>query len=89
MHKRPWPGCSQPEMALRCRRSGPACPRPCRPGAAQVSASEGDAIKVYNTQTGELQQRLLSKKYGASNIVYTHDPNSVLYSSNKVCCPGS
>lgn len=30
---------------------------------------------------------LLSKKYGVSNVCFTHDPHSVIYSSNKAC-PG-
>jgi COMPASS component SWD2 len=52
-----------------------------------VSAADDDAIKVYNTQTGHVQKTLLSKKYGVANIAFTHDPNSVIYSSNKVRRP--
>lgn len=49
-----------------------------------VTATDDDAIRIYNTQRGELQSRLLSKKYGVANISFTHDPNSVIYSSTKV-----
>ncbi|GAB4813270.1 hypothetical protein N2152v2_000316 [Parachlorella kessleri] len=48
-----------------------------------VTASDDDVIEVYNTQTATVTQRLLSKKYGVANCVFTHDPNSVIYSSNK------
>ena len=49
-----------------------------------VTANDNDEIKVYNTQTAQVQKTLLSKKYGVANIAFTHDPNSVIYSSNKV-----
>lgn len=54
-----------------------------------VTAGDDDAINVYNTQTAQVQKTLLSKKYGVANISFTHDPNSVIYSSNKVRSPGS
>lgn len=49
-----------------------------------VSASDDDAIKVYNTQTAQVEKVLLSKKYGVANIAFTHHPDSVIYSSTKV-----
>lgn len=48
-----------------------------------VSASDDDAIKVYNTQTAQVEKVLLSKKYGVANIAFTHHPDSVIYSSTK------
>lgn len=48
-----------------------------------VTAGDDDAIHVYNTERATEQKMLLSGKYGAANISFTHDPNSVLYSSNK------
>lgn len=49
-----------------------------------LAASDDDAISIVNTQTAEVKQRLLSKKYGVANCCFTHDPSSVIYSSNKV-----
>lgn len=49
-----------------------------------VTASDDDSIRVYNTQSGTQDRLLLSKKYGCANITYTHDPFSVITSSNKV-----
>jgi WD40 repeat protein len=49
-----------------------------------VTASDDDAIRVYDTCRGVEQRVLFSKKYGVANICFSHDPNSVLYSSTKV-----
>ncbi|PSC71591.1 CBL-interacting kinase 32 [Micractinium conductrix] len=48
-----------------------------------VTASDDDAIRLYDTQTGAESKTLLSKKYGCANISFTHDPFSVIASSNK------
>lgn len=49
-----------------------------------VTGGDDDAIRLYNTETGTAQQALLSKKYGVKSVCFTHDPGSVIYSSNKV-----
>lgn len=49
-----------------------------------VSASNDDIITVYDTKRAEVPRELLSGKYGVANICFTHDPNSVIYSSTKV-----
>jgi len=51
-----------------------------------VSASNDDVIRVYDTYRGKELNTLQSKKYGVANICYTHDPQSVVYSSTKVRC---
>lgn len=48
-----------------------------------VSASNDDLIKIYDTSRGKELGTLRSKKYGAANVCYTHDPQSVVYSSTK------
>ena len=48
-----------------------------------VSASNDDNIRIYDTNRGKELNTLQSKKYGAANICYTHDPHSVVYSSTK------
>lgn len=50
-----------------------------------VSASNDDIIRVYDSYRGQELNTLQSKKYGVANICYTHDPQSVVYSSTKVC----
>lgn len=49
-----------------------------------VTGGDDDAIRLYNTESGTAQQALLSKKYGVKSVCFTHDPSSVIYSSNKV-----
>jgi COMPASS component SWD2 len=49
-----------------------------------VTASNDDGIRVYDTYKGAELNTLQSKKYGVANICYTHDPQSVVYSSTKV-----
>ncbi|KAK2079307.1 hypothetical protein QBZ16_002998 [Prototheca wickerhamii] len=48
-----------------------------------VTGGDDDAIRLYNTESGTAQQALLSKKYGVKSVCFTHDPSSVIYSSNK------
>lgn len=48
-----------------------------------VSASNDDIIRIYDTYRGQEINALQSKKYGVANICYTHDPQSVIYSSTK------
>ncbi len=48
-----------------------------------VSASNDDIIRIYDTNRGMELNSLQSKKYGVGNICYTHDPQSVVYSSTK------
>lgn len=49
-----------------------------------VTGGDDDAIRLYDTETGTALQALLSKKYGVKSVCFTHDPSSVIYSSNKV-----
>ena len=49
-----------------------------------VTASDDDAIRLYNTQNGSEIKQLFSKKHGVCNICYTHAPQAVVYASNKV-----
>ena len=49
-----------------------------------VTASNNDIIRVYDTYRGKELNALQSKKYGVANIGYSHDPQSVIYSSTKV-----
>ncbi|KAK9813206.1 hypothetical protein WJX72_010567 [[Myrmecia] bisecta] len=48
-----------------------------------VTAGDDDSIHVYNTSTGQAQRNLFSKKYGVSNICFTHHPQAVIHASNK------
>ncbi|KAL6770014.1 hypothetical protein ACKKBG_A33260 [Auxenochlorella protothecoides x Auxenochlorella symbiontica] len=48
-----------------------------------VTGGDDDAIRLYDTETGTALQALLSKKYGVKSVCFTHDPSSVIYSSNK------
>jgi WD40 repeat protein len=50
-----------------------------------VTASNDDAIRVYDTQHGtDHRGDVYSRKYGVANICFAHDPHSVIYSSTKV-----
>ena len=49
-----------------------------------VTASNDDAIRVYDTYNGLESKTVYSKKYGVANICFAHDPHSVIYSSTKV-----
>lgn len=49
-----------------------------------VTASNNDEINLYDTNAGEHQRTFYSKKYGVANVSFTHDPNSIIYSSTKV-----
>lgn len=49
-----------------------------------VSASNNDEINVYDTYHGERQATFFSKKYGVANVSFTHNPNSIIYSSTKL-----
>lgn len=54
-----------------------------------VTGGADDAIRLYDTEAGTLRKTLSSKKYGVGNVCFTHDPQSVIYSSTKVSvlCP--
>lgn len=57
-----------------------------------VTATDDDGIRLYDTARGtethmptaQAGEPVWSRKYGVANICFTHDPYSVLYSSNKV-----
>jgi COMPASS component SWD2 len=53
-----------------------------------VTASDGDTIKVYDTQKGEEAHVYHSRKYGVANVAFTHDPLAVIYSSTHVSSRG-
>lgn len=50
-----------------------------------VTAADDDSIRIVDTAAATpARPPLYSKKYGVANIAFTHDPASVVYSSNKV-----
>lgn len=48
-----------------------------------VTVGDDDVINVYNTQTGTHQKKIVSKKYGARNVCWTHHPAAILHASNR------
>ena len=48
---------------------------------ALVTTGDDDAIHLYNTNTGVKTKTLYSKKYGCSNVCFTHSAAAVIYSS--------
>ena len=49
-----------------------------------VTAGDDDALRVYSTQSGVELNQIWSKRHGICHITYTHDPQGVVYASNKV-----
>eukprot|EP00891_Asterochloris_glomerata_P004223 jgi/Astpho2/4223/Aster-05184 len=48
-----------------------------------VTAGDDDALRVYSTQSGVELNQIWSKRHGICHITYTHDPQGVVYASNK------
>eukprot|EP00201_Polytomella_parva_P019404 CAMPEP_0175040554 /NCGR_PEP_ID=MMETSP0052_2-20121109/1338_1 /TAXON_ID=51329 ORGANISM="Polytomella parva, Strain SAG 63-3" /NCGR_SAMPLE_ID=MMETSP0052_2 /ASSEMBLY_ACC=CAM_ASM_000194 /LENGTH=233 /DNA_ID=CAMNT_0016302799 /DNA_START=109 /DNA_END=807 /DNA_ORIENTATION=- len=48
-----------------------------------VTASDDDAIRLYNVSTGVLLDTFYSRKYGVQNITFTHSPDCVIMSSKE------
>jgi COMPASS component SWD2 len=48
---------------------------------ALVTTGDDDAIHLYNTNTGTKTKTLYSKKYGCTNVCFTHSAAAVIYSS--------
>lgn len=46
-----------------------------------VTASDDESIRVYDTANASLVKTIHSRKYGVDQIVFTHHPSAVLYSS--------
>lgn len=53
-------------------------------GEHMISSSNDDSIVIYCCQEGRSKRTLYSKKYGCDLLCYTHAPNTIIYSSNKV-----
>ena len=49
-----------------------------------MTAGDDDALRVYSTQSGVELNQIWSKRHGICHITYTHDPQGVVYASNKV-----
>lgn len=49
-----------------------------------IASSNDDSISVYCCVEGRPKRTLYSKKYGCDLLQYTHAPNAIIYSSNKV-----
>ncbi|CAI7752008.1 unnamed protein product [Closterium sp. NIES-53] len=46
-----------------------------------VTASDDESIRVYDTSNATLVKTIHSRKYGVDQVVFTHHPSAVLYSS--------
>ena len=53
-----------------------------------VTAADDDSIKLYGLETGTPYKLLHSKKYGISQVNFTHHPSAIIFASNKVS-PGA
>lgn len=54
-------------------------------GRNLICGNDDDSIVIYDcANEGIVKDTLFSKKYGVSNICYTHEDDKVLYSSNKI-----
>lgn len=53
-------------------------------GEHMIASSKDDSIVIYCCQEGRPKRTLYSKKYGCDLLQYTHAPNTIIYSSNKV-----
>merc|ERR1711907_614080 len=47
-----------------------------------VTSANDQLISLYNCVDGSLEKQLPAKKYGASQIRFTHDSKSVIHASN-------
>lgn len=52
-----------------------------------VTASDDDSVHLFNTASGSWEKPLMSRKYGAHNVIFTHAPTAVVYATNKVRGP--
>jgi len=50
-------------------------------GELMVSSSDDESVHVYNTNSGEMQKVVLSKKYGVDQIRFTHAKDAVICAS--------
>jgi COMPASS component SWD2 len=48
------------------------------------TSSDDESIRLYSLSSGKLHNTIYSKKYGCSNIRFTHRSNNILYCSTKV-----
>lgn len=48
-----------------------------------VSASEDESIGIYSCSSGKLNNTIYSKKYGCSNVKFTHKATNIIYTSTK------
>lgn len=53
-------------------------------GETMISSSSDDSIVLYCCMEGKPKRTLYSKKYGCDLLQYTHAPNAIIYSSNKI-----
>ncbi|XP_064399132.1 WD repeat-containing protein 82-like [Halichondria panicea] len=53
-------------------------------GDSMITSSNDDSIVIYCCLEGRPKRTLYSKKYGCDLLQYTHAPNTIIYSSNKV-----
>ncbi|KAK3699917.1 hypothetical protein QZH41_016575 [Actinostola sp. cb2023] len=53
-------------------------------GESLITSSNDDSIVIYDTVDGKPKKTIYSKKYGVSNIQFTHAPNTVIHTSTKV-----
>lgn len=53
-------------------------------GETLISSSDDDSVVIYDCLEGKPKRTLNSKKYGVSNIRYTHTTTTVIHTSTKV-----
>lgn len=53
-------------------------------GENMIASSNDDSIVVYCCLEGRPKRTVYSKKYGCDLVQYTHAPNAIIYTSNKV-----
>eukprot|EP00211_Chloroparvula_japonica_P009874 CAMPEP_0119139538 /NCGR_PEP_ID=MMETSP1310-20130426/27680_1 /TAXON_ID=464262 /ORGANISM="Genus nov. species nov., Strain RCC2339" /LENGTH=90 /DNA_ID=CAMNT_0007130847 /DNA_START=17 /DNA_END=285 /DNA_ORIENTATION=+ len=49
-----------------------------RDGKTLITSSDDESMHLYNCESGELMQTILSKKYGVSHVRFTHHNNNVI-----------
>jgi len=50
-------------------------------GSLLITASDDESMILYHADTGSLEKKLFSKKYGVDKIRFTHQNNAVLCAS--------
>merc|ERR1711935_328853 len=53
-------------------------------GERCLAASDDDSISIYLMRDGTLKKKVFSKKYGVTNVQFTHSSNRCVYGSNKI-----